>query len=133
MQTRFEFDDKLNACFIHFAGNMCDVETREALDELKSNVKAKKCDKFIALIPEKFSACEDFRLRIHRYIVALRKQNPKFKIAIVTTLHQVIGYERFAKLVTQMVEREQIFDTVVGVEALPPGAVPVQARPCQSV
>ncbi len=110
MQTRFEFDDKINACIIHFAENMCDAETHEALNELKNNTKARKCDKFIALIPEKFSACEEFRLQIHRNIVALRKQNPKFKVAVVTTLHQVIGYERFAKLVTQMVDREQIFD-----------------------
>ncbi len=112
MQTRLEFNDKINACIIHFAEDMCGEETRDAMGELQANVRVKKCNKFIALIPEKFTACEDFRLQIHRLIVSMRKQNPKFKIAVVTTLHQVIGYERFAKLVTQMVEREQIFDTL---------------------
>jgi hypothetical protein len=112
LQTRLDFNDKIKACIIHFAEDMCDAETREALDELKANTKVIKCDKFIAVIPERFTACEDFRIQIHRYIVTLRKQNPRFKIAIVTTLLKVIGYERFAKLVTQMVDREQIFDTM---------------------
>jgi hypothetical protein len=112
VQTKFEFNDAINACIIRFGENMCDEETTEALGELKTNARVQRCDKFIAVIPETFSACEEFRLQIHRYIVTLRKQNPKFRIAVVTKLLKVIGYERFAKLVTQMVEKEQIFDTM---------------------
>nr|MDO8112381.1 hypothetical protein [Candidatus Sigynarchaeota archaeon] len=52
-------------------------------------------------------------MKIHRYIVAMRKRNPKFKIAVVTNNNDtVIGYERFAKIVTQMVDKEQIFDSM---------------------
>ena len=112
MQTRLEFNDKLKACIIHFAEDMCDAETRDALNELKSNAKVRKYDKFIAVIPAKFDSCEDFRIQIHRYIVTMRKQNPKFKIAVVTTLLKVIGYEQFATFVTQMVDRQQIFDSI---------------------
>ena len=112
MQTRLEFNDKIKACIIHFAEDMCDAETRAALDELKNNTKVRKCDKFIAVIPKKFDSCEDFRVQVHRYIVTMRKQNPKFKIAVVTTLLKVIGYEQFATFVTQMVDREQIFDNI---------------------
>jgi hypothetical protein len=112
MQTRFEFNDKINACIVYFAEDMCDAETHETLDGLKTNAKIKKCDKFIAVIPDKFTACEDFRIQIHRYILSLRKQRPKIKLAVVTTLLGVIGYERFAKTVLKMVDQEQIFDTL---------------------
>ncbi|MEX2685084.1 MAG: hypothetical protein Q6373_026155 [Candidatus Sigynarchaeota archaeon] len=112
MHTRIEFNDNVDACIIHLAENMCDEETRDALHELQANARVKKCDKFIAMIPDKFTACEDFRLQIHRLIVSMRKQNPKFRLAVVTKLHKVIGYERFAKLVTQMVDREQIFENI---------------------
>jgi hypothetical protein len=112
LQTRLEFNDKIKACIINFVEDMCDAETHDVLDELKVNTKVSKCDKFIAVIPEKFNACEDFRIGVHRLIVQMRKQNPKFKIAIVTKLLAVIGYERFAKLVTKMVGKEEIFDTM---------------------
>ncbi len=112
MQTRFEFNDKIKACIIHFAEDMCDAETHDALDELKTNTKLRKYDNFIAVIPEKFNSCEDFRVEVHRYILAMRKQNPKFKLAVVTTLLKVIGYEQFAKFVMQMVDRQQVFNTL---------------------
>ncbi len=112
MQTRLEFNDKIQTCIIYFAEDMCDAETRDALAELKKFAKTKRCDKFIAVIPKKFDSCEDFRMQVHRYIVAMRKQNPKFKIAVVTTLLKVIGYEQFATFVTQMVDRQQIFDNI---------------------
>jgi len=108
--TRLEFNNKINTCIIHLAENMCEEETTNALDALQHDANVKSCDHFIALIPDKFTACEEFRLQIHRLIVSERKRNPKFKIAEVTRLHQVIGYERFAKLVTQMVGREEIFE-----------------------
>jgi len=113
MDTSFEFDEKIHACIVHFASNMCQEESNDLLDDLKNNDKIKAYSNFIVIIPEDFQACEDFRLKIHRYIVAMRKRNPKFKIAVVTNNNDtVIGYERFAKIVTQMVDKEQIFDSM---------------------
>ncbi|NMC06102.1 MAG: hypothetical protein GYA24_12875 [Candidatus Lokiarchaeota archaeon] len=112
MLTRIEFNDKIKACIIHFAENMCDSETRDVLNALKESKQIARYDKFIAVIPDQFTACEAFRLEVHRLIVLMRKQNPRFKIAVVTKLLTVIGYERFAKLVTQMVEKQEIFDTM---------------------
>ena len=66
MQTRLEFNDKIKTCIIHFAENMCDEETHDALAELKANAKVKRCEKFIAVIPKNFDWCEDFRVEIHR-------------------------------------------------------------------
>ncbi|MBN2150415.1 MAG: hypothetical protein JW839_03110 [Candidatus Lokiarchaeota archaeon] len=112
LHTRLEFDDKTSACIIHFAEDMCDAEAHDVLDMLQNNARVKKSNKFIALIPDNFTACEDFRIQIHRLIVSQKRQDPDFKLAVVTELHQVIGYERFAKLVMQMVDREQIFERV---------------------
>ena len=112
METSFDFDEKLGTCIVHFSANMCQEESNALLNDLKKNVKVQGYSKFIVVIPESFTACEDFRIQIHRYIVTMRKKNPKFRIAIVTTLLRVIGYEQFAKTVIQMVDKEQIFDTM---------------------
>lgn len=112
METRFECNNEVNTCIIYFAEDMCEEESTAILSMLENDENIQGYDKYIVIIPETFEACEDFRIQIHRYILAQRKSNPNFRIAIVTTLLRVISYERFAKTVIGMIDREQIFDNL---------------------
>jgi len=110
VEPRFECDDEINTCVIYFGNDMCEEESTIVLSALANDYQG--YDKFIVVIPDPFEVCESFRIQIHRYILAKRKTDPSFRIAVVTTLLKVIGYERFAKTVIGMIEREQIFDTL---------------------
>jgi len=112
METRFEFSEDGNVCVIYLANDMCEEESSAVLNYTEGDEMIRGCNKYIVVVPEPFGACEDFRIQIHRLIRSNRKSNPNFRIAIVTTLLNVIGYEQFAKTVIGMVEREQIFDTL---------------------
>lgn len=112
METRFDFEEETNTCIIYLAADMCEEESDVMLDTMKTDEKIQDYDKFIVVIPESFIACEEFRIKIHRIILARRKSNPRFRMAIVTTLLNVIGYEEFARTVIGMVNREQIFETL---------------------
>ena len=91
---------------------MTDEESDELLAYLKDSPKLNDLDKFIIDIPKPFIATEKFRINSHRFLHEVSKNNPDLKVAVVTTLMGVKGYEQFAKFVIGMVEKEQIFENL---------------------
>jgi hypothetical protein len=111
MKTKVELKKDDGVCLIFFDKNMDDAETTAFLEEF-GNMDTEGIDKFIGIVPDEFSASERFRKQLHRKILDESKSNPSFRVAVVTKLLQVVGYERFAKFVTKMLDKEQVFQNL---------------------
>ena len=120
METQFQLDADRETCIITLPENVSGEEDEELmnyLQEIEFQETYGYVHKFIAIVPTPFRAGESFRINIHRYILNAHQQHPEFVFAVVTTLMNVVGYERFAKEVMQMVNEEQIFETIEDAQA----------------
>ncbi|MHA1794448.1 MAG: hypothetical protein ACTSVI_17565 [Promethearchaeota archaeon] len=111
MRSKIEPDDSINVNIIYLDKDMDDEETDvlfKKLDELDKIVNKN----LIISFPEKFTLKEHFRKTLNDYLRKKSHENENFKVAIVTTLMNVKGYETFAKWMNGLVERQSIFENM---------------------
>ncbi len=113
VNSEVEIDRGKRICKILLARDMCETEAEGLIAHLKGNKDLAGISKFIIVVPsDAFQACEAFRINMHQLVLQASKSRPAFRLAVVTTFMKVVGYERVAKLVLQLVDKEQIFQTL---------------------
>ncbi|MHA1714045.1 MAG: hypothetical protein ACTSXP_00235 [Promethearchaeota archaeon] len=112
MKSKIEIDEINNICIINLANRMNEEETDALFNYLDNEPKLKTFYKFICVIPEDFLLLEYFRKKAINYIREENKKSLQLKIAVVTKLMNVKGYESVARFVTNMISKEKIFESI---------------------
>ncbi|MHA1697394.1 MAG: hypothetical protein ACTSWN_00985, partial [Promethearchaeota archaeon] len=107
MKSKIEIDEINNICIINLANRMNEEETDALFNYLDNEPKLKTFYKFICVIPEDFLLLEYFRKKAINYIREENKKSLQLKIAVVTKLMNVKGYESVARFVTNMISKEK--------------------------